>query len=232
MIVLVLGASGMIGSTMARVLAQNSSFLVHGVGRRSSSELMLGSSVSYHQCDDLNNEMVLNYLLSDIKPNIIINCVGLTKHYKDGNEPIPAISINSLFPHLLSQYSRTVDAKLIHVSSDCVFDGVTGNYSDFSTPNARDIYGKSKALGEVVNSFDITLRTSTIGHEFDSKLGLLEWFLSQKKCVGFTNAIFSGLSTLEFAKIVRDYVIPNSSLIWESRKINRQRNNFFLGTCV
>jgi dTDP-4-dehydrorhamnose reductase len=104
-------------------------------------------------------------------------------------------------------------ARLIHVSTDCVFAGTKGNYVEGDAPDAGDMYGKSKYLGEVDYPHAITLRTSTIGHELQSAYGLLEWFLSQQgNCKGFSRAIFSGLPNTEFARVVRDVVIPRPEL--------------------
>lgn len=213
MLVLILGSSGMIGSTMARAISEKKCYEVHGIGRRVAAFNDLDVKIRYHQCDDLTREGSLAFWLKEINPDVIINCLGLTKHYKQGNDPVHAIRANALFPHMLAKHARDLKARVIHVSTDCVFDGVSGFYDESSFPNAKDVYGRSKALGELNNSLDVTLRTSTIGHEVGTRVGLLEWFLIQKNCVAFERAIFSGLSTVEFAKIVRDIVIPDYSLV-------------------
>jgi dTDP-4-dehydrorhamnose reductase len=112
----------------------------------------------------------------------------------------------------LAEQCATVGARLIHVSTDCVFSGAAGNYRESDVPDAADLYGRTKAMGEVTSGQALTLRTSTIGHELNTAYGLLEWFLSQKECKGFRHAIFSGLPSLEFARVVRDLVIPNPAL--------------------
>jgi dTDP-4-dehydrorhamnose reductase len=123
------------------------------------------------------------------------------------------LPVNTLAPHRLAGLSKLVDARFIHISTDCVFSGKKGSYTEDDLPDAIDLYGKSKALGEVDYPNTITLRTSTIGHELNTKHGLLEWFLSQNEsCKGFSRAIFSGLPTVVFAKIIRDIVIPNNKL--------------------
>lgn len=124
-----------------------------------------------------------------------------------------AIPINSYFPHYLNSLCSEYKARLIHISSDCVFSGNEGGYSETDIPNSEDLYGRTKALGEVSTGCAITLRTSTIGHELHSTLGLLEWFLSQKNsCYGFKKAYFSGVPTVELAKIIERYVIPSTHL--------------------
>jgi dTDP-4-dehydrorhamnose reductase len=104
-------------------------------------------------------------------------------------------------------------ARLIHMSTDCVFDGQQGRYTEADVSNAQDLYGRSKFLGEVDYPHAVTLRTSIIGHELGSHHGLVDWFLSQKQGVkGFSRAVFSGLPTVELARVMRDYVIPNPGL--------------------
>jgi dTDP-4-dehydrorhamnose reductase len=122
--------------------------------------------------------------------------------------------LNTILPHRLADLCRASNARLIHISTDCIFSGSRGNYFEGDYSDAADIYGKSKYLGEVINDPSaITLRTSTIGHELQSSYGLLEWFLAQEgTCTGFSKAIFSGLPNNVFAEIVRDYVIPKPEL--------------------
>jgi len=117
-------------------------------------------------------------------------------------------------PHRMANLCRLVGARFIHVSTDCVFSGESGSYKETDLTDARDIYGKSKALGEVVDGGAITLRTSTIGHELQARDGLLEWFLAKEgRCKGYTNAIFSGMPSVLFAQVIRDFVIPNENLL-------------------
>jgi dTDP-4-dehydrorhamnose reductase len=124
-----------------------------------------------------------------------------------------ALPLNALLPHRMADLCAVAGARLIHVSTDCVFAGTKGYYAEGDAPDAGDVYGKSKHLGEVDYPHAITLRTSTIGHELQSAYGLLEWFLSQQgSCKGFNRAIFSGLPNTEFARVVRDVVIPRHEL--------------------
>jgi len=118
-----------------------------------------------------------------------------------------------LLPHRLAQLCELAQARLIHISTDCVFSGKVGMYSETDSTDADDVYGKSKALGEVAYGSALTLRTSTIGHELQSDYGLLNWFLSQsERCKGFNRAIFSGLPTVVLAMVIRDFVIENKAL--------------------
>jgi dTDP-4-dehydrorhamnose reductase len=208
--ILVLGASGMIGRTMFHVLAQRTEWEVCGSFRAKAFEG--GAPGRVVMGIDLTNHDHLERLFGQTFPDVVVNCAGLTKHVPEGSAPIPALTMNALLPHRLAQLCEIAKARLIHVSTDCVFSGATGNYTEQDATDASDVYGKTKALGEVTTGNALTLRTSTIGHEHGSRFGLLEWFLAQSQCKGFRHAIFSGLPTLEFARLVRDIVIPDSSL--------------------
>lgn len=152
-------------------------------------------------------------VLQQVKPDVIVNCAGLTKHKPEAEDPLIAIPINALMPHRLAALSALAGARLIHISTDCVFSGEKGNYAESDFADARDVYGKTKALGELFYPHTVTLRTSTIGHELQSRFGLLDWFLSQETlCKGYRRAIFSGLPTVVFAQVIRDVVIPNTAL--------------------
>lgn len=214
--ILILGANGLIGHTVFRYLRKKTAFTVYGTIRNSGlrnyfDALDQNCIFPEVECGHFDS---LAPILSLIKPNIVINCVGITKHKPSSENPLIAIPINSLLPHQISEYCKLFNARLIHISSDCVFSGMEGGYSEDDLPNATDLYGKSKALGEVSDAKNtITLRTSTIGHELGTTFGLLEWFLSQNdSCVGFNRAIFSGLPTIELARVIAEFVIPNKDL--------------------
>lgn len=208
--ILVLGSSGMIGRTMFHVLAQRPGWQVIGSVRAKAFEGTAPGPVVGGI--DLTNHDHLGRLFGQTCPEVVINCAGLTKHLPDGNTLIPALTMNALLPHRLAQLCEIAEARLIHVSTDCVFSGDAGNYTEQDATDAADVYGKTKALGEVATGDTITLRTSTIGHEHGTRFGLLEWFLAQTQCKGFRHAIFSGLPSVEFARVIRDIVIPNPSL--------------------
>ena len=211
--ILVLGASGMIGSTMLRVLAGTPDWTVIGSVRATTKPEYSETMTTQWLCGvDLTNSDCLVRLFREAKPDVVVNCAGLTKHLPGGNEPVPALTMNALLPHRLAELCEISRARLIHISSDCVFSGKKGDYLESEQPDATDVYGKTKYFGEVAGSGLVTLRTSTIGHEIGTRFGLLEWFLAQDQCKGYRKAIFSGLPTLEFARVVRDHVIPNRSL--------------------
>lgn len=212
--ILVLGASGMIGNAVIRVLAEKTDWEVFGTVRSESLKHFFLPHISERIVAgiDVNDHDCLIDIMGRIRPDVTVNCVGLTKHKAAGNEPLAAIPLNSLLPHRLASLCAIAGARLIHVSTDCVFSGEKGNYTEIDPPDATDIYAKSKSLGEVLYPHTITLRTSTIGHELQSAHGLLDWFLSQQQCKGFSRAIFSGLPSVVFAQIIRDVVIPRSDL--------------------
>ncbi len=213
--VLVIGASGMIGSTVLRVLSEKKDWQVFGSIRNSDTKRFFSPVIREYLIDgvDVEQHDGLVNILNQVRPDVVINCAGLTKHKPEAEDPLVCIPINTLMPHRLAGLCKLVSARLIHISTDCVFSGEKGNYTEDDFADARDVYGKSKALGEVDFPNAITLRTSTIGHELQSSYGLLDWFLSQEgQCKGFSRAIFSGLPTVVFAQVIRDVVIPHPEL--------------------
>ncbi|MBF0192059.1 MAG: SDR family oxidoreductase [Magnetococcales bacterium] len=212
---LVLGASGMIGSTVLRVLSEKQEWEVFGSVRSPAVKRFFAPSIADRLIDGVELEAFdsLVSVLDRVRPQVVINCAGLTKHKPEADDPLITLPINALMPHRLARVCKLAGARLIHVSTDCVFSGEKGGYVESDFADARDVYGKSKALGELHQPGAVTLRTSTIGHELQSQYGLLDWFLAQQgRCKGFTRAIFSGLPTVVFAQVIRDVVIPNPEL--------------------
>lgn len=208
--VLVLGASGMLGSTVLRFLARTEDYAVVGSARTSQALALLPPNLSDRIiCGvDADNPDSLARLFATVRPDVVINCIGLIKQLATANEPLEAIPINSLLPHRLARLCAIGGARFIHVSTDCVFSGSKGNYRESDVADAKDLYGLSKYLGEVNYPHAVTLRTSIIGHELDGAHGLVGWFLTQQGTVrGYVRAVFSGLPTAELARVIRDYVI-------------------------
>lgn len=213
--ILVFGASGMIGSAMFRVLSAKEEWQVWGTLRSSEAKRFFSGDQQDKLATgvDVEKHDALVRMFARVQPEVVVNCIGLTKHHKEAEDPQLALPLNALLPHRMADLCAVAGARLIHVSTDCVFAGSKGNYAEADTPDAVDVYGKAKHLGEVDYPHAITLRTSTIGHELQSAYGLLEWFLSQQgSCKGFNRAIFSGLPNTEFARVVRDVVIPRPEL--------------------
>jgi dTDP-4-dehydrorhamnose reductase len=163
--------------------------------------------------DALRFDSVVNAVAA-ARPDVVVNCVGLIKQREDAHDPLLALDINARFPHQLAALCAAAGARLIHISTDCVFDGQRGLYTEDDPLTAQDVYGRTKALGEVTTQpHALTLRTSLIGRELGTRYGLLEWFLAQPGPVkGYTRAIFSGFPTGEVAAILRDVVLPRPDL--------------------
>lgn len=214
--VLVLGCTGMIGHVLFMKLAQEEGIDVFGTSRDPhgladwfgpdlAGKVRLGV--------DSNNFDSVIRVMAAIEPEVVINCLGLIKQLWFGNDPLSAIGTNSLLPHRISMVCKTAGARLIHMSTDCVFRGDKGNYAEQDLPDATDLYGRTKYLGEVYYPHCLTLRTSTIGHEIKGGHGLVEWFLGQQgKAKGYRKALFSGLSTNELARVIAERVLPNERL--------------------
>lgn len=145
------------------------------------------------------------------QPDVVINCIGIIKQLAAAKDPIPTLTVNSIFPHRIAKLCSVMRARLITLSTDCVFSGERGNYSESDTPDAMDLYGRSKSLGEVNAQNCLTVRTSIIGRELlDTSHSLVDWFLSnrgQNEIVrGFTQAIFTGFPTIVLAELLADLI--------------------------
>lgn len=161
--------------------------------------------------DDIAN------LLDEVQPDAVLNAIGLVKQLPEGQSPEAAVRLNSLLPHEVAQACASRGARLVHVSTDCVFSGALpepGRYNEDDLPDARDVYGRSKLLGEVVDPPGLTLRTSIIGRELERASGLMEWFAgrSSERVDGFTRARFSGLTTRELSRLVGRILREHSEL--------------------
>lgn len=156
--------------------------------------------------------------IAEFKPDVVVNCIGIVKQAESAKDPLASIEVNSLFPHRLARLCQGRRMRLIHISTDCVFSGRKGNYKESDLSDAEDIYGRTKALGEVSYKGCLTIRTSMIGRELEASNGLIEWFLSQegKTVSGYKQAIFSGFTTNALADILAMVVArhPDLDEIW------------------
>jgi len=213
--ILVLGASGMLGNAIFRYLSADKSASVYGSIRGRNYKNLFPPNLISSIIDDVdveNFDSVVDIFIK-LQPTIVVNCIGLVKQLEDSEMPLKAIPINSMLPHRIAKLCQLQGARFIHFSTDCVFSGAKGNYSEWDFPDANDLYGRTKLLGEVDYTHAITLRTSIIGHEIIENRSLIGWFLSQSsKVKGYRQAIFSGLPTVEVASVIRDYVIPRMDL--------------------
>ena len=215
--VLILGVTGMLGHTLYKEMSkQQDSYEIYGTTRNANgfSDYFTQEEIrSIRGGVDADNFDTVIKAIASVQPNIIINCIGIIKQLPIANDPLTAITVNAQLPHRISLVARSANARLIHISTDCVFNGVKGSYTEEDPSNAEDLYGKTKFLGEVTYPHCVTLRTSIIGHELKSEFSLIDWFMSQKDEInGFTKAIYSGFPTYEMVNIITNYVIPNSDL--------------------
>lgn len=211
-VILIFGANGMIGHALFSRLSLDNNLKVYGTVRNPEilgkfpptlhSKLISGIDIS-----KLSN--VAN-LIKKIKPSVIINAIGMVKQLPGAHDLSLSFVINSLWPHQLVGLAELSSSHVIQLSSDCVFSGNKGMYLETNIPDPQDIYGQTKWLGELYEPNTLTIRTSTIGHELASGHGLLEWFLAQTGSVtGYSEAVYSGISTFELAKVIKEYIIPN-----------------------
>ncbi len=205
----------MLGNAVFRLFSESSGFETFGTVRTKLAIERLaktneGGIIHGVDVEDVDS---LSRVLSRVRPSVVINCVGLVKQLAESDDVLAAVPINSILPHRLARLCDLVGARLIHMSTDCVFLGDRGMYRETDRADAQDVYGRTKLLGEVNYPNAITLRTSIIGHELSGARSLIGWFLEQKGSVrGFSRAIFSGLPTIEIARVIRDFVIPNDEL--------------------
>lgn len=213
--ILVLGVTGMLGNAVLRLLAQDRIHQVFGSIRSTGALRLLPRDLHSNVTSgvDVENIDSLTRLIAVVHPDVVINCVGLVKQLAEADDPLAAIPINALLPHRLARLCEVAGARLVHMSTDCIFSGAKGMYTEADASDAKDLYGRSKYLGEVDYPHAITLRTSIIGHELDGARSLIGWFLAQEGSVkGYKHAIFSGLPTVEVARVIRDHVIPHPEL--------------------
>ena len=214
---LILGSNGLLGNTLTKYFFEKNNYETFGF-LRDTSKLKFFKRKYINRLIIIQDILNINDLRSKIKvlrPNVIINCIGQTNKItgQNLNNLENYININSLFPFRLKVICDEIQSRLIHLSSDCVFSGEKGFYSERDNPDPIDVYGKSKLLGELDSENIITIRKSVIGHELDSKKGLLEWFLNQEGNVeGYKEAIFSGITALELARIIDMYILPNKNI--------------------
>ncbi len=214
--VLILGANGMLGHKLFLHLSKYENLLVNATVRNAdvllknlSQDLMKNLQLNV----DVSNFASIIKVIEDTGPDWVINCIGLVKQGPLAFDPIANISINALLPHKIAQVCHTNNAHLLHISTDCVFSGKKGFYSETDLPDGLDLYGRTKALGEVNTPHCLTIRTSIIGHELQTQLGLVEWFLAQEQPIqGYKQHIFSGFPTIELAHIIARHIIPNAWL--------------------
>ena len=205
----------MLGHVMLDTLSAAGGFEAYGTLRSASAMRKFPPHFSGHLLSGISVEDSDSVAgaFEKVRPDVVINCVGLVKQLAESNDPLLILPTNALFPHRLARLCELSGSRLIHISTDCVFAGTRGGYLESDVPDAADLYGRSKAMGEVTRGQALTIRTSIIGRELSNPHGLVDWYLSQKtKVQGYTKALFSGLPTIELCEVIRDVIIPKKSL--------------------
>jgi len=217
--VLVLGSTGMLGHKLCQAASDRMETAATVRETKPVAEALgLSKQVRVIGGVDAADLASVERAVAGVQPDVVVNCIGIVKQSPLAQDPISSVTVNALFPHQLARICREGGARLIQLSTDCVFSGRKGHYAEGDASDAEDLYGRSKFLGEVGEPNAITLRTSMIGRELHGANGLVEWFLSQKgKSVrGFRRSIFSGFTTIALSEIVLDVVIPHPELtgVW------------------
>tara|TARA_B110000238_G_scaffold51957_1_gene56629 strand:+ start:175 stop:1038 length:864 start_codon:yes stop_codon:yes gene_type:complete len=206
--ILVLGCKGMAGHVVKNYLESTQNYDVWGLAKGVLAEKIINLDVS--------STKKLKNVLNKGDFDVVINCIGLLNKTAEDN-PELAIWFNSYFPHLLASFGEKYNFKLIHISTDCVFSGKEGAYKEDSFKNGIGFYAQSKALGEVVNSKDLTFRTSIIGPELKPDgIGLFHWFMNQAGVIsGFTEVFWTGVTTIELAKAINEAIIQELTGLYQ-----------------
>jgi len=208
--ILVAGGSGMLGHKVFQVL--NSRFDVYATFREAyrswGQHPLFAAARADHLLSgvDATDWDSVVRALAQVRPDAVVNCIGIVKQLPEAGDPLLSLSINALFPHRLAYLCAASGARLLHISTDCVFSGRKGNYTESDVPDAEDLYGRTKLLGEVSRPGCLTIRTSIIGRDLKKQSALLEWFLSHRggHVRGYRNSLYSGLTTLAMAHIIGD----------------------------
>jgi len=200
--VLVIGIKGMAGHVLFELLPQLGNYDVYGIARNIES-----TDKTYNL--DVSDVKELRKIL-DSSFDVVINCIGILNKDAEDN-PDKAIWFNSYFPHLLESLTRNTRTKVISISTDCVFSGKRGGYTETDVTDGEGFYAMSKSLGEIVNDKDLTIRTSIIGPELNKEgIGLFHWFMKQENDIsGYSRAYWSGISTIELAKVIHQAILQN-----------------------
>lgn len=197
--ILVIGIKGMAGHVIFNSLPKLGNYEVYGVARN-----VISTNRIFNL--DVFNTVELKKIL-DLEFDVVINCIGILNKDAEDN-PHKAIWFNSYFPHLLESYTKNTKTKVISISTDCVFSGKKGNYTEIDIRDGEGFYATSKAMGELTNDKDLTIRTSIIGPELNNEgIGLFHWFMQQNDAVsGYSHAYWSGITTVELSKVIHQTI--------------------------
>lgn len=213
--VLILGGAGMLGHKLWQVCATRFETWVTLRGAMEGhARFALFDPARVVEGVDVLEPRTVADALRVARPDVVVNAVGITKQRPAARDPIAAIEVNALFPHRLAALCRSGGVRLIHLSTDCVFSGRRGMYTEDDLPDPEDLYGRSKLLGEVEDRYSLVLRTSMIGRELQTAYGLVEWFLGQRgaRVRGYTHAVFSGFPTVVLSRLIADIIVDYRNL--------------------
>jgi dTDP-4-dehydrorhamnose reductase len=213
--VLIFGVSGMLGHKLYQILG--SRFDVSGAMRGDFSSIEaygIFDPARIFESIEVTDAAKVESTIAVFRPDVVVNAVGVIKQLPSSKDVETTLSVNSIFPHRLADLSTKYGFRLVSVSTDCVFKGDRGNYTEEDTPDSVDLYGQSKHWGEVTEGNCLTLRTSIIGRELATSHSLIDWFISEngERVKGFRRAIYSGLPTVTFAGIVADIISEHTDL--------------------
>jgi dTDP-4-dehydrorhamnose reductase len=216
---LVLGGDGMLGHELLRQLAAEHDVRVT-LRRDLGAYTHLGLFTPANAVGgvDVRDRDALTAAFADFRPQAVVNAAAIVKQRPEAADPIASLEVNALFPHRLAALCRSAGARLVHLSTDCVFSGRRGGYREDDEPDPVDLYGRTKLLGEVDDGAALVLRTSIVGLELASRRGLVEWFLAQRGAVpGYRRARWSGLTTMEVARLVGWLLVrhPDLAGLWQ-----------------
>jgi dTDP-4-dehydrorhamnose reductase len=216
--VLILGGEGMLGHKVFQVLSKRFETFAtfrdfNGLWRHYPMYADVDPGRTVGGVDVMDFDTVVR-AFARIKPDVVVNCIGIIKQLKEAKDPIISINLNSLFPYRLAELCAATGSRMFHMSTDCVFSGRKGNYTEDDIPDAEDLYGRTKLLGEVDREGCLTIRTSIVGRDFAKQSALLEWFLSNRggRVQGYVNAIYTGFPTQVLARIMGDLIVDYGNL--------------------
>ena len=216
--VLILGGEGMLGHKVFQALTQRFETYVtfkdvHGLWTRYPMYVNVDRSCTFGGVNAMEFDSVVR-VFGQVKPDVVINCIGIVKQLKEANDPILSLYLNSLFPHRLAELCAVSGTRLLHISTDCVFSGRKGHYTEDDMPDPEDLYGRTKLLGEVNRQGCLTIRTSIFGRDFLKQSALMEWFLCNRggRVKGYKNSIYTGFPTQVLAHIIGDIIVDYPNL--------------------
>ncbi|MGE3919329.1 MAG: dTDP-4-dehydrorhamnose reductase family protein [Gammaproteobacteria bacterium] len=224
--ILILGGDGMLGHQLLKTLDQHTTYVTLRQELSCYQSFKIFTKENSFPSIDIRRFDDLIDVFNVFKPQAVINAIGIVKQRSDAKQSIPSLEINALFPHRLANLCSMINARMIHISTDCVFSGEKGQYTEDDPMDARDLYGQSKFLGEVHDNHCVTLRSSIIGLELSRKTSLIEWFLAQKGSIsGYRRAIYTGITTAEMSRLIENILLNHSELsgLWHvaSTPINK-----------